>query len=253
MLYISVVSHNSDALIIENDILSKLAEDFTIVLKCNTPATAALVEYTQKSAITLLDQNYGLGFAKNNNFVFNYCHKELNMSDSDQFLVLNPDVLIDKNELTKLYTIIQQDKPDICTINLFKDKEKLHVEDSIKKFPSLLTPWIAIFTKSRPDAYDKSKIHTPVLIDWAAGSFLLFQVKTYKKLNGFNEHFFMYFEDVDICKRAKIFGENVTYYPNIKATHLGAYNNRKIFSKYFRWYLVSYLRYHFRCISRDQI
>ncbi|WJM84525.1 glycosyltransferase family 2 protein [Dickeya chrysanthemi] len=245
MLYISVVSHNSDALIIENDVLSKLAEDFTVVLKCNTPATAALVEYTQKSAITLLDQNYGLGFAQNNNFVFDYCCQKLNLSDSDQFLVLNPDVLIDKNELAKLYTIVQHDKPDICTINLFKDKDKLQVEDSIKKFPSLLTPCIAMFKKSRPDTYDKSKINAPICIDWAAGSFLLFQAGIYKKLNGFNEKFFMYFEDADICRRARKSGKKVTYYPNIKATHLGAYDNRKIFSKYFRWYLISYLRYHF--------
>ncbi|GAB7217046.1 glycosyltransferase family protein [Dickeya oryzae] len=203
MLYISVVSHNSDTLIIENDILSKLAEDFCVVLKCNTPATASLIEYTKKAAITLLDQNYGLGFSQNNNFVFDYCCQTLNMSDSDQFLVLNPDVLIDKNELAKLHTIVQKDKPDICTINLFKDKEKLQVEDSIKKFPSLLTPWIAMFTKSRTDTYDKSKINAPICIDWAAGSFLLFQAGIYKRLNGFNEKFFMYFEDVDICRRAK--------------------------------------------------
>ncbi|MEM0673884.1 MULTISPECIES: glycosyltransferase [Dickeya] len=245
MLYISVVSHNSDALIIENDILSKLAEDFTVVLKCNTPATASLIEYTKKAAITLLDQNYGLGFAQNNNFVYDYCCKTLSMSDSDQFLVLNPDVLIDKNELAKLYAIVQQEKPDICTINLFKDKDKRQVEDSIKKFPSLLTPWIAMFKKSRPDTYDKSKINAPMCIDWAAGSFLLFQTGIYKRLNGFNEKFFMYFEDVDICRRAKEKGLSIIYYPELKAVHLGAYSNRKIFSQHFKWYMRSYLRYHF--------
>ncbi|UPT57282.1 glycosyltransferase [Dickeya zeae] len=245
MLYISVVSHNSDTLIIENDILSKLAEDFSVVLKCNTPATASLIEYTKKAAITLLDQNYGLGFAQNNNFVYDYCSRTLNMSDSDQFLVLNPDVLIDKNELAELYAIVQQDKPDICTINLFKDKDKRQVEDSIKKFPSLLTPWIAMFKKSRPDTYDKSKINAPMCIDWAAGSFLLFQAGIYKRLNGFNEKFFMYFEDVDICRRAKEKGLNIIYYPELKAVHLGAYSNRKIFSQHFKWYMRSYLRYHF--------
>ncbi|SLM61835.1 MULTISPECIES: galactosyltransferase-related protein [Dickeya] len=244
-IFISVVNHNSDELIIKSNVLSKLSEDFSVILKCNTPATPELIEHAKKSAIILLNESYGLGFAQNNNFVYNHCYHQLKISDSDFFLVLNPDVIIEKNDLESLYEIVKKEKPAICTINLFKDSEKTQLEYSIKKFPSLLTPWIALFKSTRPDIYDKASIEKPIPIDWAAGSFLLFRSEIYRKLNGFNEKFFMYFEDVDICRRAHKENISITYYPNIKATHLGAYNNRKILSRHFCWYLRSYLRYHF--------
>ncbi|MDE1292895.1 hypothetical protein [Vibrio aestuarianus] len=85
------------------------------------------------------------------------------------------------------------------------------------------------------------------IVDWAAGSFLVFQADLYKKLNGFDENYFMYFEDVDICFRArKYYDQNVVYLSNIKAIHQGGYQNRKIFSKHFRWYFSSLLRFLFK-------
>lgn len=244
-IYISVVSHYDDKLIIENNVLSVLAKNYTVVLKCNTPASEPLKGYAKQAGIILLDEKYGMGFSQNNNYVFFYCENMLNMTDNDFFLVLNPDLIIEKESLIKLHQRVIDQLPDICTINLYKDISKTQIENSIKRFPSLLTPLITACTGSRPDLYDKSTIDNPINIDWAAGSFLLFQSKHYNMLNGFNEKYFMYFEDVDLCKRAKKNGLKVTYYPDIKATHLGAYTNRNIFSRHFRWYIRSYVRYHF--------
>lgn len=50
---------------------------------------------------------------------------------------------------------------------------------------------------------NKNKITKPTYVDWAAGSFLIFNAFFYSKLNGFNEKYFMYCEDIDICWRAK--------------------------------------------------
>ncbi|MGM3175536.1 glycosyltransferase [Dickeya lacustris] len=244
-IFISVVSHNSDALIIESNVLSVLAKNFTVVIKCNTKPSTQLLEYAEKSGITLLNEKYGLGFSQNNNYVYDYCRHNLCMSSADFFLVLNPDVIIDVAELVKLHDIVERERAEICTINLFKDKEKKHPENSIKKFPSLLAPWSAFFNRARLDVYDKSEIKKPIPIDWAAGSFLLFRVDVYQSLHGFNEGFFMYFEDVDICRRARRKNIEIIYYPNIEAVHIGAYKNRNILSRHFLWYVRSYLRYHF--------
>ena len=85
-------------------------------------------------------------------------------------------------------------------------------------------------------------------IDWCAGSFMGFSIDTYHKLKGFDEGYFMYCEDIDLCYRAKSLGINIKYFENIKALHLAQHSNRKFMSKSFRWHLKSIFRYLF--ISR---
>ncbi|EOI7387684.1 glycosyltransferase family 2 protein, partial [Yersinia enterocolitica] len=168
----------------------------------------------------------------------------LNMGPEDLFLVLNPDVIIDKTSLNDLLLLVEKDNAEICTINLFRDMEKLIPEESIRNFPRLSTPIKTAIFRQRSDVYIKSSIDDAINIDWAPGSFMLFRSDVYGCLNGFDERFFMYFEDADICRRAGEMGFSIIYYPNIKAVHLGSYRNRKFFSRNFIWYLRSYLRYH---------
>lgn len=243
-LYISVVSHNNDSMIINNDVLAKLAKQFTVVLKSNTPATDKLVQHCIDNEIVLINTEFGLGFGSNNNYVQQYCINQLGMKENDYFLVLNPDVIIDILSLEHLFEQVRKDGSPISTINLYCDENKTTPEQSIKKFPRIIAPIKGLFQKKRSDAYDKKVITKPMYVDWAAGSFLLFNANTYQILNGFDEKYFMYFEDVDLCRRANKLGIKVTYYPNIEAVHFGSYSNRKILSKSFCWYLRSYIRYH---------
>lgn len=243
-LYISVVSHNNDEMIITNGVLAELASDFTVVLKSNTPATENLKQYAKNNGIYLINNDFYCGFGLNNNYIYHYCCERLKMSSEDLFLVLNPDVIIDKNSLNELLLLVENDGAEICTINLYRDIEKLIPEESIRNFPSLSTPIKAAIFKQRTDVYIKSSIMGAIKIDWAPGSFMLFRSSIYRHLKGFDEKFFMYFEDADICRRARRMGYSITYYPNVKAVHLGSYRNRNIFSRNFIWYLRSYLRYH---------
>ncbi|MGF1878033.1 glycosyltransferase family 2 protein [Photobacterium frigidiphilum] len=245
-LFISVVSHHNDSMIIENQVLANLANRFTVVLKSNTPATIELKQHCIDNKIKLIDSNYGLGFGCNNNLVHKYCSTELEIKKNDLFLVLNPDVLIDILSVEKLVVQANKDDSPISTINLYSDENKTIPEQSIKKFPEIMAPIKGLLQEKRSDAYDKTLITEPTAIDWAAGSFLLFKMETYQVLNGFDEKYFMYFEDVDLCRRAGKAGIRITYYPNLEAVHFGSYSNRNVFSRSFWWYLRSYLRYHFK-------
>lgn len=245
MIFLSIISHGHDQMLIDNEELTKIAKYFTIIIKSNTKAKPELKNHCRKNGIQLLDESYCIGFGSNNNYTFNYLKETNQISDSDFFLVINPDVTLTLKQLEKLQEQIVAIPSDIYTINLFQDNQWTISEPSIKRFPSLLGPIKGLIHKNnRNDAYHKSKITQPTLIDWAAGSFLLFTKSAFERLNGFDDKYFMYFEDVDICRRANIKKMHLMYLPNIKATHIGAFNNRKILSKHFRWYLKSYLRYH---------
>ncbi|HDI3228125.1 TPA: glycosyltransferase family 2 protein [Vibrio cholerae] len=244
-LFISVVNHNHDQMIINNPTLQQLATKHHVILKSNTLASPELTAYCIQNRISLLQCTSFKGFGANNNEVYHYAKNKLEMHENDFFLVLNPDVEITLESIDRLLIEAASLSTDIAAINLYRDKHFTVYDNSIRHYPKLLAPIKSLLGIKRNDIYDKSVIDKPIRIEWAAGSFLLFKAACYHALNGFDERYFMYFEDVDICRRANELGLSIIYFPQIKAKHLAAYDNRNFFSKNFRWYLTSSLKYLF--------
>lgn len=245
-LFISVINHNHDEMISRTTTLKNLAQEHTVIIKSNTKAKKCLNEYCKKAGIHLEQGNSFKGFGANNNEVFNIAKTSFGMSDKDYFLVLNPDVEISREAVSLLLTELEHMPADISAINLFRDKAMSEYDNSIRHYPKLLNPFKTLLGLPRKDIYNKEFINKPINIDWAAGSFLLFKANSYQELKGFDEKYFMYFEDADICTRAHLLGFNIKYFPNIEAIHLASHQNRKLLSKHFLWYWHSSLRYYFR-------
>lgn len=56
-------------------------------------------------------------------------------------------------------------------------------------------------------------------VDWAIGSAMLAWKKDLLALGGFDEQFFMYLEDEDLCRRMHAFGKRVVYFPEARMIH----------------------------------
>lgn len=242
-IYVSVVSHNHLDLIESIGCVNKLRkyEDIKIVIKTNTNEIKR--EFLKECGVFYINEPSYLGFGHNNNIIFDYCKRHLNMKENDYFIVLNPDVSIDKQDIDKLIKNMKTDNVKLSAINLFKNRDFSLYDNSIRKFPTLMTFIKSFLGKGNDSVYDKSQINSPQKIDWAAGSFLTFKVEHYNKLNGFDIKYFMYCEDIDICYRSMIAGECVVYYPDIKALHLAKHENRKMLSKHFLWHILSAIRF----------
>ena len=98
-----------------------------------------------------------------------------------------------------------------------------------RRIPGLTT---LPFFKKQLDHYSMkdSNYNTTLEPDFCSGCFMLFRSELYKNLGGFDERFFLYFEDTDITLRAKQLARTV-YYPNASVTHDwsgGARNNLKL-------------------------
>lgn len=63
-------------------------------------------------------------------------------------------------------------------------------------------------------------------VDWVSGAFMMIRRELFGKLKGFDEHFFMYMEDMEICFRAKKLGFSTYFYPDVNVLHkeLGSSN-----------------------------
>lgn len=58
-------------------------------------------------------------------------------------------------------------------------------------------------------------------VDWVTGASLFIKKDTFDSVNGFDENFFLYFEDIDLCKRVRHSGKKVFYFPEVEVYHIG--------------------------------
>jgi len=74
------------------------------------------------------------------------------------------------------------------------------------------------FLKTSPQKIEK--------LDWVSGGCMMVRKNFFERLEGFDEHFFMYMEDMELCYRAKGLGFSTFFYPNVKVLHktLGSSN-----------------------------
>lgn len=245
-IFVSIVSHNHDRLIKKINSIVELCSrhGVTVVIKSNT-SQDDFSDYKALEGFHWLNSNYGMGFGANNNFIFKYCCDVLDMRAGDYFIVLNPDVEIKSVMVSKLVTQMENDNCNFAAINLYKDLEYREYDNSIRRFPSLFQFFKSFSGLGNDTLVDKSLINEPSFVEWAAGSFLAFSVKHYRDLGGFDERYFMYCEDIDICYRSVSLKVQLKFFPEIRAIHYARHENRNFFSFHFIWHVKSVFRFVF--------
>ncbi|TMO67060.1 glycosyl transferase family 2 [Pseudoalteromonas aurantia] len=241
-IFVSVVSHGHGRLIEKIGSLEALSGSFTTVVKLNK-GEFGFREYLESNSISYIDENYYQGFGENNNQIFNYLTQEHNIDRDDYILLLNPDVNISVDEVTKLLELVILNKYKAATVNLFRDDEFTDYDPAVRKYPKLFDFISSFLGFGNPTILDKSSISKNTVIDWCAGSFILIRADLYSSLRGFDEKYFMYCEDLDLCYRLKNSGSDLIFIPSVKAIHYGKHGSRNIFSKHFYWHVKSIFRF----------
>ena len=244
MIYISVVSHNHFSLIKESGCLSDLCKDPNIkILVRDNIGELGLSEWCHERNILYFVNSELKGFGENNNLNFLQL-PPLDNHNSDYFLVLNPDVIVTRKVLNILVEEMVDLNINLATINLFLDKEFSVPDNCVRNFPSFSDFALRFLLGKDHSVIDKSKLDKVSEVDWAAGSFLMFSRSAFSELNGFDQKFFMYCEDIDICARyLHKFRKKVSIHTHLVGVHKARHNNRKLFSMHFIWHLISVIRY----------
>lgn len=146
-------------------------------------------------------------FYKNsgNNGFANGCNVGAKIAKGNYLLFLNPDTVANENALFELWDCAKKNPNyGIVTCKQLNEKDREYKE--VRLFPSLTTLFGAfrainkIVTKKQIQknfSQDKSIIFP----DWATGAVIFMSIEWYYKVSGWNEKFWLYLEDVDICKR----------------------------------------------------
>ena len=239
MLYCIIVSHNHEQHV--KNLLSfadyNPCSDVKILVKDNI-GNDELKRVCEKYEVEYFCNYKKMGFGQNNNEMVSKIINKHKINDNlDYVLFLNPDVLIKHEVLVSFYKYIISKNIKASTIDLFKNEDFTKRAEFIRKFPTLTDFVSSIIFNINKTKIDRSKIIEPCEIDWCAGSFLCINLAIFRDIMGFDERYYMYCEDIDLCYRLKLKKIKLVYLPQFKAIHLAMHENRKILSKAFRWHV----------------
>lgn len=114
------------------------------------------------------------------------------------------------------------------------------IEDSARRVPTPLSILRKALAGARGPDYE---IATADLYpDWVAGIFMLFRRDTFAAIGGFDERYFLYYEDVDLCTRLALAGKRVVYCPAVEAIHDARRESHRSL-RYLRFHVASMLKF----------
>jgi N-acetylglucosaminyl-diphospho-decaprenol L-rhamnosyltransferase len=140
---------------------------------------------------------------------------------SEWLLLLNPDVSVPPGFLDDLDLFIHQcrDEPRAGIIGLNVRDPDGAAQPCCGSLPTLRRTLTGLLA---PRARRKCHLPEPgeaTEVPWATGCALLIRRECFEEIAGFDEDFFLYYEDVDLCRRASERGWNVRFEPRLRVKH----------------------------------
>lgn len=231
---ISIVSHGQAHLVSEllSDLDRLVGKDSIseIILTLNIPEEINLKH--KDLPITIIQNPSPKGFASNHNAAFR-------QSTGDFFCVLNPDIRLIENPFIKL--LEDMEKLKLAMIAPAIVNANGQYEDSVRKFPTVVR-LLKRLILGKHDVYTFLKNDTTFYPEWVAGMFMLFDERVYQAVNGFDEKYFLYYEDVDICVRLWKKNLSIGVCPQVSVMHRAQRQSHKHL-RFLRWHFCSMARF----------
>ena len=183
-----------------------------------------LANFRTEADVKIILNNQNLGFAKANN-------QGIKQSQGEYVLLLNPDTeIIEKGSLAKAVGLMKENKDwGVLGCRLLEADKQTQL--SVRSFPKLISQIMIslklhhIFLRAKvlqnyflPN-FDYGKTAS---VDQVMGAFLMTKREVLSKIGMLDKKFYIWFEEVDFCKRTKNAGWNVIYSPEPKIIHYGS-------------------------------
>lgn len=239
-LVLSVVSHAQRSLVLQllGDLKLHVRTPFRLILTENVPESPALQVDEYGFPIEIIRNAVPKGFGANHNCA-------LSRAGNGWFCILNPDIRLTGDPFPALLSTAAGRKVGIVAPQV--TGPDLVPEDHARRFPSLFT-LVAKALGARPHsvAAPGEPVHSP---DWVAGMFMLIHCNFMRELGGFDERYFLYYEDVDLCARIRDRGLEVVVCNEASVIHAARRESHRNL-RYAGWHLRSALRF---LLSRPRI
>ena len=224
--------------------------DYEIIVVDNYSADLASRDLEPFGEIKFVMNGQNMGYGAANN-------QGISRAQGKYIVIMNPDTSAAKDAFIKLFYFME-DHPRVGVAGPKQFNLDGTVQETCFRWPGLLTPLyrrtpLGKIGLAKRDLdrflykdYNKDKIGE---VDWLLGSFLFCRAEALRQVGAFDERFFLYFEDIDLCRRFWRGGWQVIYNPDAAITHNHARQSAKTpWYKFFKslaaWrHLASWIKY----------
>ncbi len=247
-LSIVIVSYNcADALrtCLQSLLTTAISARIIVVDNSSTDNSVAMLQKHFPSVYLLVNpENQGFAAA---------CNRGIRTADSEFILLLNPDTTVSGETLPQLLTVMKTDASiGVCGPRILNSDGSL--QPSCRRFPTLGRIVLDEFGLRAPYRMSQWPHDKRREVDQLMGACLLLRSKALDQVGLFDERFFVYYEEVDLCLRLKQAGWRVLFVPEVTIIHQGGQTSKRdkiaslrhryhslfeFYRKYYpRWHLV---------------
>lgn len=177
--------------------------------------------------ITVIENKSNLGFAAGNNIGIKYALKDL----ADFIFIVNNDTILDKNILKNLLQTQQKYNADILSPKIYFSPGREFYKNRYSKSELGKVIWYAGGKidwnnvkgfHNGVDEVDRGQFEKEIEVDYATGAAMFVKREVFEKVGLFDEKYYLYYEDLDFCLRAKRIGAKIMFSPASRLWHSNA-------------------------------
>jgi N-acetylglucosaminyl-diphospho-decaprenol L-rhamnosyltransferase len=228
VITLSVVSHGQGRLIDRLfDDLARLrpAALTRIVVTRNVAEDWQVPSRIAHCPVLVIDNPKPRGFGANHNAAFAHCA-------TPYFAVVNPDIRLAEDPFPPMLELLADLRLALVTPQILASDGRR--EDFER---ALITPWRLVQRR----LLNAARASTPA-IDWLAGMFMVLRSDAFRAVGGFDERFFMYCEDADLCARLRLRDARFAVCDQSSVVHDAQRASHRSW-RHLRWHLISLLKF----------
>lgn len=156
------------------------------------------------------------------------CNQGIAASSGEYVVLINPDTLVEREFFTSLEEFLAEN-PQAGVIGprivdgdgglQLSARREVNFVSGLFGRTSLLTRLFPRSTFVKKQFPAVTELTRPTPVDWVSGACMVIRRRALEEIGGLDERFFMYFEDADLCRRARESGWSVYYLPRVEVVH----------------------------------
>ncbi len=227
MITVSIVTVGMNHKKFVDALYSSLYEEYTPAIdfeaiyidNCSTDGSVDFLK-EHYPLVRIIQNTEPLGFGENNN-------KGVMASVGKYIAIINPDIILQDNSIDKIFCKLEETKENTIYAPQLLNPDGT-VQYSVRSFITLRMFIRRILSKGDDNNISNEMVkylckdidvRQTQTVDWAMGAALFMSRDTYAQLGGFDQRYFLYMEDEDMCLRAWKMNIPVIYYPEAKMIH----------------------------------
>ena len=156
------------------------------------------------------------------------CNRAAQELSAKDYFILNPDTVLTDLDIFTKFNAFMEANPHVGIIapKIFYLDGRL--QETCRRFPAWFMPFITR-TKLQSSSFGKKYMESFAMrdydhetkrnVDWVQGSALFVCGELWKTIDGFDDRYWLYFEDIDLCRRVHLMGKEIIYDPQTTLQH----------------------------------